>query len=377
MRDNKKMADIPQQEELMEVPAFDVDRATDAMLDILSSPASESDRLEMLDAFLDYLDEKNPAGKQRAQPNTGQSFEEFRQQYRVLFEFPPWKDELPPHIEEPLPEAEPTPHKLNQSKHRRFSMRGLRILVAAVVTLASLMAVAAGSYLSDWLAGWSDGHFGFQRSQSEFDVQTTEDGTVVFPDGTQIESLPTDITPEEEQLYLEGKLTMEELEARVAERTAAYEAEMPDPDTYLPSGDPGFIEIIRETGTVEEVLAKYGEDKNPFPTWLPDGFEQVVAQVTTDSRYQSTEFDFCYQSTDDSDKYITFGTMHISPNSDGGIYEKDSRPVEEYTHNGLKYYLFYNLDNVVAVTHIGDYELGITGHIPMDEMKKMIDSIGA
>ena len=57
------------------------------------------------------------------------------------------------------------------------------------------------------------------------------------------------------------------------------------------------------------------------------------------------------------------------------IYEKTSEPVEQLTIDGTTYYLFSNINNIVAAWRSDTVECSITGNISFTELKRLINSI--
>ena len=66
-------------------------------------------------------------------------------------------------------------------------------------------------------------------------------------------------------------------------------------------------------------------------------------------------------------------TTHLSEDIRNNEIEND--PIEIYSHNGIDYYLFSNLDQFRAVWLVDSYECLISGDVSIEELKMMIDSI--
>ena len=59
------------------------------------------------------------------------------------------------------------------------------------------------------------------------------------------------------------------------------------------------------------------------------------------------------------------------------FYEKDDASVENYASGGRNFYIFSNMEGIVATWSDGEaLTMSIFGNISVDELKNMIDSIG-
>ena len=57
------------------------------------------------------------------------------------------------------------------------------------------------------------------------------------------------------------------------------------------------------------------------------------------------------------------------------IYEKDDTPVDEYQYHGVTHYLFSNLERKVAVWSVENLEYSISTTLPMDDLKRLVQSL--
>ena len=57
-------------------------------------------------------------------------------------------------------------------------------------------------------------------------------------------------------------------------------------------------------------------------------------------------------------------------------FEKDDNPVEAYTSYERTFYIFSNVNTTVAIWADGNLRETITGDLSVDEVKKIINSIG-
>ena len=57
--------------------------------------------------------------------------------------------------------------------------------------------------------------------------------------------------------------------------------------------------------------------------------------------------------------------------------KKDETEVEIYEHDGKNFYIMSNLDSETATWSDGTFKIDIVGQLTADEIKQIIDSIGA
>jgi hypothetical protein len=268
-----------------------------------------------------------------------------------------------------------TTHKeqKQQSRFRQIKRSGkAMIIAAAVLSCVTIMAAGANSTL---IAEWGDEVLRLWGKEAPHQTyQKSENGNMIyFSDGVVMES-PGSITPEEEKLYLAGKMTKEEILARHAEERAKIEEES---RKELENTDVVSVRVgpqpFKVDATIQEAVAQYGITEKLFPTWIPDGMEWDYTSVLLreDGSFRAAS---AFYKDKNSDRNVDFGCDIYHPE---GTYlvEKDSRSLEIYTKGGVEYYLVYNLDTVNASAVVGNRMIDIGGRISMEELKKMIDSI--
>lgn len=128
---------------------------------------------------------------------------------------------------------------------------------------------------------------------------------------------------------------------------------------------PEYRDIVRST------LAGWGAE-DLFPTWSPEGFEAVEPQIVSDTSGSTLSVGF-----DHSGEFYSVEITHFYDSADlPGIFEKDSRLVEEYTSNGRLFYIFPNIDTLTATWFKDDFMIMISGNLTSDEITDIVDSIG-
>ncbi|MEK4060026.1 MULTISPECIES: DUF4367 domain-containing protein [Paenibacillus] len=117
------------------------------------------------------------------------------------------------------------------------------------------------------------------------------------------------------------------------------------------------------------------ESRPLLPEWLPEGFHFKYAEKferTTNTRIM------LYYSSEQADDiliidYLLYKQGYVVEG--GTSFEKDETPVITFDQNGIKYYIFHNLEQTQVVWANTNLVININGRISVEEMKKMIESI--
>ncbi|WP_297719669.1 hypothetical protein [Intestinimonas sp.] len=113
--------------------------------------------------------------------------------------------------------------------------------------------------------------------------------------------------------------------------------------------------------------------RDHIPTWQPDGFVAQEPRITNLSRSDTAHVTFLGEDR----SYSAWATLYHTPEEGTGTFEKDDGLVEEYVHNGDVYYIFSNIDTLTATSFDGEWLVAVSGALTMEELKAVIDSIGA
>lgn len=125
----------------------------------------------------------------------------------------------------------------------------------------------------------------------------------------------------------------------------------------------------REFTSLQEMLQAHKRDASIVPTWIPEGFELV--QIEKDSSPMREIYTVRYMNGDTIIRIQV--TSYLSEDIRNNEVEND--PIEIYSHNGIDYYIFKNLDQLFVTWMADSYECFISGDVSIDEIKMMIDSI--
>lgn len=108
------------------------------------------------------------------------------------------------------------------------------------------------------------------------------------------------------------------------------------------------------------------------PQWYPEGF--VAAEPEVEKSKRSTTVSTKFQGRDEKEFWVS---ITWNPNSEPPVYEKDNTSVETYTRGEKSFYIFVNAKNATwAVWSDGGFLESICGDLSVDQVKKIIDSIG-
>ena len=127
-----------------------------------------------------------------------------------------------------------------------------------------------------------------------------------------------------------------------------------------------FRAALEENGIYEDLV----------PTWYPEGFEAANGvEVMSDDFGASVFVSFLHE---DGRSF----SVSVDYYSDAEIietitFEKDGTAVETYTGSGKTFYLLSNLQTEIATWSGNNVVFYISGSLSKDELKTMIDSIGA
>ncbi|MBQ9044462.1 MAG: DUF4367 domain-containing protein [Oscillospiraceae bacterium] len=138
--------------------------------------------------------------------------------------------------------------------------------------------------------------------------------------------------------------------------------------TRAQSAEPDFPAQLEELEAYLQACAA------PLDSMLPRNLPEGYAAESTlcDVREDATVY-LC-QLTNGQDS-ILMEYRTLADGNDGGIYEKNDAPPEEYATAQRTYFVFENVDLLTAVWSVEDFECAIMNVVSHDELIKMLDSI--
>lgn len=129
-----------------------------------------------------------------------------------------------------------------------------------------------------------------------------------------------------------------------------------------------------EVATFRAALEEYGIPKEYAPTWIPAGFKAGDPLIAISKRTKELATIF----SNDNDELVFTITQFASTDAmDAVTYEKDLGDAILYSNGHQLFYIFDNTESCVAAWSDGKaFTIDISGKIPLDDMKSIIDSIG-
>lgn len=111
------------------------------------------------------------------------------------------------------------------------------------------------------------------------------------------------------------------------------------------------------------------------PKWYPEGFVTEGPEVEEGKRGKYVYLRFCNAAG--KEFAVSIKQCPDSDRLSSKAYEKDDASVEVYTSRGRSFYIFANFrDTTWATWSGGDFEEDICGSLSVDDIKKIIDSLG-
>lgn len=109
-----------------------------------------------------------------------------------------------------------------------------------------------------------------------------------------------------------------------------------------------------------------------LPSYYPK--ECTLIQTETTSSFNAEQLTFIF-SIPDGEFSISITVSETSPQEEVSLYEKSSGTPESYYVQGIPHYIMNNIDHVVVAWQNRGVECCIQGHLSVEVVKAMIDSI--
>ena len=119
---------------------------------------------------------------------------------------------------------------------------------------------------------------------------------------------------------------------------------------------------------VPMVLDALGVEEPLYPTWLPEGF------VLTETIIETDPF-FLHDAYLRGDEFLSISITTSSSHTDTLTYQKDNSPYSEYISHGVCHFIFSDVNYSNATWNTQDYTVQIISSVPLEEMKKLIESV--
>lgn len=157
-----------------------------------------------------------------------------------------------------------------------------------------------------------------------------------------------------------------------------YIAKFTDENLYINSGGASAADLDfdepNDTGyrSMEEALSANGITE-VCPTWLPDGYELSILDVSLMSTYKA--FGAYYVNPLIPDSSIVIAIDRYPGDVPSSSIPKDPDSEELYRSGGVEHYIMTNTTHVVGAWVNNHCLCTISGTITRQEMKRIIDSI--
>lgn len=121
-------------------------------------------------------------------------------------------------------------------------------------------------------------------------------------------------------------------------------------------------------------LSKNQIPKEYAPTWIPSGF--VADKPTVQHSDSAVSIKISFSDSDKNSFHIGIDHHTSQFELEVGAFEKDYISVESYVSHSKTFYIFSNIDSVTATWADGALMEKIWGHLSINDIKTIIDSIG-
>ena len=128
--------------------------------------------------------------------------------------------------------------------------------------------------------------------------------------------------------------------------------------------------------TFREASRKRGLPQSLIPTCYPKGFES--SEPIDDSVEDYVDSVYCeYINKEENRSYLAMVSRYFDSEAiAAAVYEKDDTEVEIYESKGRTFYIMSNLDSMTATWSDGILSIDIIGQLEVNQIKRIIDSIG-
>lgn len=124
-----------------------------------------------------------------------------------------------------------------------------------------------------------------------------------------------------------------------------------------------------EFTSLQDALIKSNRDPSIVPTWIPEGY--LFDSVTKDVTPMREIYIGMYTKGSEALKLLIKSYIDTDP----AHIEINDSLIEIYHIHGTDYYIFNNMDNVQAIWIYDTYECTLSGHLSLEEIKQIINSI--
>lgn len=131
-----------------------------------------------------------------------------------------------------------------------------------------------------------------------------------------------------------------------------------------------------ETANVPSTVAESNVPEYLIPTWIPDGFETTDPQIDSVQDYVDAVTYFYKNEKTNKVFSICVEYYYNIADIQAMVFEKDDGSVSCYQSGEKQFYIMSNLDALTATWTDGAFVETISGQLNIDDLEKIIDSIG-
>lgn len=121
---------------------------------------------------------------------------------------------------------------------------------------------------------------------------------------------------------------------------------------------------------------KAGLPGSVAPIWCPEGFIPKTPTNTHVEDYVDTAVCEYINENENRLYFVDISYYYNSADVEATIFEKDGSEVVTYSSNRGTFYIFSNIDVLAATWSNGHLSITIAGDLQLEELEKIIDSIG-
>ena len=121
---------------------------------------------------------------------------------------------------------------------------------------------------------------------------------------------------------------------------------------------------------------KAGLPGSVAPIWCPEGFVPKTPTNTHIEDYVDTAVCEYINENENRSYFVDISYYYNSADVEATIFEKDDSEVVTYSSNRGTFYIFSNIDVLAATWSNGHLSITVAGDLQLEELEKIIDSIG-
>ena len=136
-------------------------------------------------------------------------------------------------------------------------------------------------------------------------------------------------------------------------------------------------DLVGETDyNLRNASQKAGLPGSVAPIWCPEGFAPKTPTNTHIEDYVDTAVCEYINENENRSYFVDISYYYNSSDVEATIFEKDDSEVVTYSSNRGTFYIFSNIDVLAATWSNGHLSITVAGDLQLEELEKIIDSIG-